>query len=242
MISNLPQPHKSDLKFLQSWLDRPSMGNCSLVGTDRRIYETNISGLGTLAPASGEVDPLTRLLLYSLPKLYHWGVVDPLHRLFGGWVKKPEGHAPNDDEKEVQARPASSSQDNETSVSKVDRTSSTVSSSSRTIVQGSGPSQYSYNEESFDLESNIFLYRDSHFYHAAKIIGTLISSLIPIGSTVVLYFVKDMPTRLGIVCLFTAIFSIALSSVTSGTRVEIFAATAAFASVQVVFIGSTTSQ
>ena len=87
MISNLPQPHKSDLKFLQSWLDRPSMGNCSLVGTDRRIYETNISGLGTLAPASGEVDPLTRLLLYSLPKLYHWGVVDPLHRLFGGWVK-----------------------------------------------------------------------------------------------------------------------------------------------------------
>ncbi|KIM97352.1 hypothetical protein OIDMADRAFT_130539 [Oidiodendron maius Zn] len=178
MISNLPQPHKSDLKFLQSWLDRPSMGNCSLVGTDRRIYETNISGLGTLAPASGEVDPLTRLLLYSLPKLYHWGVVDPLHRLF----------------------------------------------------------------ESFDLESNIFLYRDSHFYHAAKIIGTLISSLIPIGSTVVLYFVKDMPTRLGIVCLFTAIFSIALSSVTSGTRVEIFAATAAFASVQVVFIGSTTSQ
>lgn len=148
----------------------------------------------------------------------------PLH----SWLlQKPEGHALNDDEKEAQARPASSSQDSETSVSKVDRTSSTVSSSSRTTVQGSGPSQYPCKEESFDLESNIFLYRDSHFYHVAKIIGTLISSLIPIGSTVVLYFVKDMPTRLGIVCLFTAIFSIALSSVTSGTRVEIFAATAA---------------
>ena len=87
MISNIPQPHKSDLKFLQRWLDRPNMGNCSFVGADRHIYDTNTSGLGTLASNNGEVDPLTRLLLYSLPKLYHWTIVDPLYRLLGTWVK-----------------------------------------------------------------------------------------------------------------------------------------------------------
>jgi hypothetical protein len=124
-------------------------------------------------------------------------------------------------------RPISSRQNDESSVSKVERTSSAVSSTSQTLVQESGASQCPSEEESFDLESNIFLYRDSHFHHIANIVGTLISSMIPIGSIVVLYFVSDMPIRLAILSLFTAIFSIALSLVTSATRVEIFAATAA---------------
>jgi hypothetical protein len=91
MISNLPQPHKSDLAFLQGWLERPNMGNCSFVGADRLVYETNISGLATLASSSGSVDPLTRLLLYSLPKLYHRVVVYPLYLLIGRWVKVRDG-------------------------------------------------------------------------------------------------------------------------------------------------------
>ena len=63
------------------------MGNCSFIGADRHIYETNISGLGSLATANVEVDLLTTVLIYSLPKLYHWAVVDPLYRLLGRWVK-----------------------------------------------------------------------------------------------------------------------------------------------------------
>jgi hypothetical protein len=78
-----------------------------------------------------------------------------------------------------------------------------------------------------DIESNIFLYRDSYFHVAANIIGTLISTLIPIAAIIVLYFVSDMSTRLAMVCLFTALFSVALSLVTAAKRVEIFAATAA---------------
>ena len=134
---------------------------------------------------------------------------------------------PDKSEKMPDARRISSRQNDESSVSKVERTSSAVSSTSQTLVQESGTSQCPSEEESFDLESNIFLYRDSHFHHIANIVGTLISSMIPIGSIVVLYFVSDMPIRLAILSLFTAIFSIALSLVTSATRVEIFAATAA---------------
>jgi hypothetical protein len=125
------------------------------------------------------------------------------------------------------ARPIPSSQNSESSVSKVEKSSSTALSTAQALVQGSGASHCPSKQESFDLESNIFLYRDSHFHHIANIVGTLISSLIPIGSIVVLYFVTDMPIRLAIISLFTAIFSIALSLVTSAKRVEIFAATAA---------------
>jgi hypothetical protein len=123
------------------------------------------------------------------------------------------------------ARPISSTQNSESSVS---RSSSIARSTAETLVQGSSIRQCPSRQESFDLESNIFLYRDSHFHHIANIVGTLISSLIPIGSIVVLYFVTDMPIRLAIVSLFTAVFSIALSLVTSAKRVEIFAATAAY--------------
>ncbi len=78
-----------------------------------------------------------------------------------------------------------------------------------------------------DLESNIFLYRDTHIYRIATIVGTLLSSLIPIVAIIVLSSVKNMTARLGIVSAFTAIFSVSLSLVTEGKRVEIFAATAA---------------
>jgi hypothetical protein len=78
-----------------------------------------------------------------------------------------------------------------------------------------------------DFESGIFLYRDSYFHRIANVLGTLIASLIPIGAIVVLYFLSDMSTRLAMVCVFTAIFSVALCLVTSAKRVEVFTATAA---------------
>ena len=142
-------------------------------------------------------------------------------------MQKPEVLTPNTCESKANVRPVSSSQNSESPVSKVKSSSTTVSSASRTLVLDSGTSQDLSTEESFDLEGNIFLYRDSHFHRIANVVGTLIASLIPIGATVILYFVSDMPIRLAIVSVFTAIFSIALSCVTSATRVEIFAATAA---------------
>jgi len=240
MISKVPPPHESDLKFLQQWLSRPNMGNCSFVGADRHIYERNTSGLMSLAMNDVDNDPLTKALLYSVPRLYHRAVVDPLHRLFGKWVKKP---AENFSDKHQPTADAgtSRSQDNDTSASPAERSSSATSSTSQTVVNSSSASQCTSQEESFDPESNIFLYRDSHFHRIANVVGTLISSLIPIGSIVVLYFVTSMPLRLAVLSCFTAIFSIALSLLTSAKRVEIFAATAAFASVQVVFVGSTNS-
>lgn len=54
----------------------------------------------------------------------------------------------------------------------------------------------------------------------------------------VLYFVNSMLIRIGLVILFTTIFSVALALFTGAKKIEIFSATAAFAAVEVVFIGS----
>jgi len=114
-------------------------------------------------------------------------------------------------------------------------TSSTVvdSISTATATSFHSPSTYtpSINPSTttplFDLESNIFLYRDSHFHHLATILSTLVSSLIPITAIVILYLISDMKVRLAVVCVFTAIFAVVLSLVTEAKRVEVFAATAA---------------
>ncbi|TVY73339.1 hypothetical protein LSUE1_G007480 [Lachnellula suecica] len=90
-----------------------------------------------------------------------------------------------------------------------------------------------------DEESNIYVYDEKSVVRAADMIGTAISSLMPILSVVVLYCIRDMLTRLGMIAVFTVLFSVALMATTKAKRIEIFAATAAFASVQVVFVGST---
>ena len=86
MISGLPAPNAYDLKFLRQWLERPNLGNCSFIGADCAVYETS-AGLGTLAHRGGEVDAMSRLLVNVLPSIYHWGIVHPLHRICGRWIK-----------------------------------------------------------------------------------------------------------------------------------------------------------
>ena len=74
-------------------------------------------------------------------------------------------------------------------------------------------------------ESGIAQYRDGLINSAINLLGTVVSSLFPVLAIVVLYYVKDMPARLGCIAAFTGLFSLALGLMTQGSRVEIFAAT-----------------
>ncbi|PVH80362.1 hypothetical protein DL98DRAFT_532145 [Cadophora sp. DSE1049] len=217
MITGLPAPNSYDLRFLQGWLERPRLGNCAFVGADSDVYEKHKqNGLVALAARGREVDAMTRFLVNTLPKSYHWIVVHILHRLCGWWIKKPEGSVDQNHQNEADAPAMEDGQPKE----------SQDSESASTTVAGVATAS-SRDADETDLESNMFLYRDSHIYRIATILGTLLSSLIPIAAIVILSFVKDMTARLGIVSAFTAIFSVSLSLVTEGKRVEIFAATAA---------------
>ncbi|KAE9366532.1 hypothetical protein N431DRAFT_495012 [Stipitochalara longipes BDJ] len=109
--------------------------------------------------------------------------------------------------------------------------------------------QHSKTPVSRDLENPAVAENrsDWHHYDDRKIetvtnaLGTMFSSLAPLISIVVLSFVSSLRIRLGLVCVFTFLFAGCLAIATKARRVEIFAATAAFASVQVVFIGSSNS-
>lgn len=95
-------------------------------------------------------------------------------------------------------------------------------------------------------------YEDSTIYRITYWITSILASLIPIASIVVLYCVNSMPARLGIIAGFNVLVSICLMGFANAKRAEVFAITAAyvfrfrrdtssanhcrFAAVQVVFV------
>ncbi|OCL00017.1 uncharacterized protein K441DRAFT_627195 [Cenococcum geophilum 1.58] len=95
------------------------------------------------------------------------------------------------------------------------------------------------HNQSEKLGRNIRRYNDEHILRVSKVIGATLSSLLPTLVILVLFFVKRMLVRIGLVIVFTAVFSLTLSLLTEARKVEIFSATAAFAAVEVVFVGST---
>jgi hypothetical protein len=61
-----------------------------------------------------------------------------------------------------------------------------------------------------------------------SVIALGLSSILPLCSILVLNTVRKVPVRLGIIAVFTIIFSLSLGLVTGARRVEIFAAAAAY--------------
>jgi len=84
----------------------------------------------------------------------------------------------------------------------------------------------------------IVQYSEDWALRLLSLISTVLASVLPVAATVVLYFFQSTYQRLGIIAGFTAVFSFLLSVITNASRSDIFAATAAFAAVQVVFIGT----
>lgn len=75
--------------------------------------------------------------------------------------------------------------------------------------------------------SSLHHYDDGHVKAVTNVLGTVLSSLAPLVSIVVLSIVTNQKARLGLICAFTLLFSLSLAVATSARRVEIFAATAA---------------
>ncbi|KAH6887024.1 hypothetical protein B0T10DRAFT_607821 [Thelonectria olida] len=81
----------------------------------------------------------------------------------------------------------------------------------------------------------------SRLTKASNLIAIIVSSTLPVLTIFVLNTLKSTTIRLGLTVLFTALFSILLAFFSLAKRAEIFAATATFAAVEVVFIGSALS-
>ncbi|CAJ2506293.1 Uu.00g004230.m01.CDS01 [Anthostomella pinea] len=90
-----------------------------------------------------------------------------------------------------------------------------------------------------DNKTNTYLYTQSQYQALNHVVGAVFSALTPTISMVILYCIESMNVKVALVCLFTVIFCLALSTLSKARRIEIFAATAAFGSVQVVWISQT---
>jgi hypothetical protein len=70
-------------------------------------------------------------------------------------------------------------------------------------------------------------YRDSVVSTVLRAFSTVVASILPMCSVVVLYLTPPGDgLKLGLIVMFSAIFSLALSIMTSGREIEVFAATA----------------
>ncbi|KAF2117279.1 hypothetical protein BDV96DRAFT_23373 [Lophiotrema nucula] len=68
------------------------------------------------------------------------------------------------------------------------------------------------------------------------ILSTVVAAMLLVGAIVNLYVVKSQKWRLGLIAIYTALFATTVALLTSARRAEVFAATAAYSAVLVVFV------
>jgi hypothetical protein len=79
-------------------------------------------------------------------------------------------------------------------------------------------------------------FQQSHITLAVALINYAVAAALFIGAIVALYIVTNPKTRLALVGSFIFLFALSVGLLTDARRPEIFAATAAYAAVLVVFI------
>ncbi|KAH8762162.1 hypothetical protein F5883DRAFT_678006 [Diaporthe sp. PMI_573] len=80
--------------------------------------------------------------------------------------------------------------------------------------------------------SRVYKWDRKIYSRANRVIGAMFSAAVAVASVVVtLYAVHSISLRVGLVCVFSLVFCLALSTLTKTRRIEVFVATAAFMSV-----------
>lgn len=80
------------------------------------------------------------------------------------------------------------------------------------------------------------IYKNRHIMRTVATVGMLIAATLLIVAIMSLYVVKDEKVKLGLVAIYTLLFALSVALLTSARRAEVFAATAAYAAVLVVFV------
>ncbi|KAF2195699.1 hypothetical protein K469DRAFT_649806 [Zopfia rhizophila CBS 207.26] len=91
-----------------------------------------------------------------------------------------------------------------------------------------------------EFGTGIFKYEESTLATIARLATTVVASVLPLCSVVILYIVRDNVLRLGVILILSACFSLALTLMTNARKIEVFAATSAFAAVNVVYLSNGT--
>lgn len=85
------------------------------------------------------------------------------------------------------------------------------------------------------LDRTVF-YKNSHVARTVAALGMVLATVLLIGAIVNLYLVPDPKAKLGLIAMYTMLFAASVALCTNAKRAEVFAATAAYAAVLVVFV------
>lgn len=80
------------------------------------------------------------------------------------------------------------------------------------------------------------LHKNVHVIRTVSALGIVLAAILLIGAIVSLYTVSNAKAKLGLVALFTTLFATSIAVCTNARRAELFAATAAYVAVLVVFV------
>ncbi|KAI1264924.1 hypothetical protein F5Y18DRAFT_417468 [Xylariaceae sp. FL1019] len=86
------------------------------------------------------------------------------------------------------------------------------------------------------LDEGVYRYENSILAATVRVITTVLASLFPVCSVTALYFIESNVVRLGFVIAASGLFALALALMTNARMIEVFAATSAYAAVNVVFL------
>ena len=88
------------------------------------------------------------------------------------------------------------------------------------------------------LTSSTEHYKKSHAIWVATVISMLAAAVVLLGAIVTLRMIENRDSQLGLIGMFMALFAASVAVLTNARRAEVFAATAAYAAVLVVFVSS----
>lgn len=80
--------------------------------------------------------------------------------------------------------------------------------------------------------------KEKHVTWVAAGISTAVAAILLLGAIVLLRLLQDENAQLGVIAMFTVLFAASVGVLTNARRAEIFASTAAYAAVLVVFVSS----
>jgi len=90
-----------------------------------------------------------------------------------------------------------------------------------------------------EAPSHLRIYHNTRFLAMiTSFLAALVAAIIPVVSILVLYFLKKTLRRIYALMGLTIVFAIAFKALTSAKTTDVFAVTAAFVAVEVVFVGS----
>jgi hypothetical protein len=90
--------------------------------------------------------------------------------------------------------------------------------------------------ETTDPLDRITIHKNSHVVRTAAAVGLVLAAVLLIGAVVNLYVVPSPRVKLGLVTMYTTLFAASVTLCTDTRIAEVFAATAAYAAVLVVFV------